>query len=310
MIRLEHVSKLYGTVVGVNDLNLSLESGTYGLIGPNGSGKTTFINLLTGNLRPSLGQLRLLDCDPWLQRQVLRQVGLCPASDLLMPQVTPLEWVAFLTELHDIPKQQAHKLAEEALERLGMAANMHQAMSGFSLGMRQRVKLAQAIAHQPQLLILDEPFNGLDPIGRHAVTGFLKQWAAEGRSLILASHVLHEVEAVTESFLLMHGGRILASGAASEVQSMLQGYPQRVAIGGRGLRRLASKLAMESWMDRMEFSHSDQTLTVDVEQPERLFRKLLELSGDAEHSIDRVESTDGSLSAAFDALLRHHRGES
>lgn len=309
MIRLEHLTKLYRTIIGVNDLNLDLSEGTYGLIGPNGSGKTTFINLLTGNLKPTLGRVSLMGSNPWQTRSVLRQVGLCPASDLLLPQVTPLQWVSYLTQLHGIGKADALKLARSALEQLGIDAHRNQRMNGFSMGMRQRVKLAQAIAHDPQLLILDEPFNGLDPIGRHAVSAFLKQWATRGRSIILASHVLHEVEAVTESFLLMHGGRILASGAASEVQSMLQGYPQRVVISGKGMRQLATALADQSWLDGLEFTGSDHSLVVNVQQPNQLYAKLMELADHEHIEIHRVESSDGSLSAAFDALLRHHRGE-
>lgn len=309
MIRLERVTKLYRTIIGVNDLNLELNQGTYGLIGPNGSGKTTFINLLTGNLKPTLGRVSLFGSNPWQMRDVLRQVGLCPASDLLLPQVTPLQWVSYLTELHGFSKTEARKLAISALEQLDIHAYGDQRMNGFSLGMRQRVKLAQAIAHDPQLLILDEPFNGLDPIGRHAVSQFLKQWATRGRSVILASHVLHEVEAVTESFLLMHGGRILASGAASDVQSMLHGYPQRIVIGGKGMRQVATALSGQSWLDGLEFSSNDHTLTVSVQQPSQFYAKLLELAADERIEIHRIESNDGSLSEAFDALLRHHRGE-
>jgi ABC-2 type transport system ATP-binding protein len=309
MIRLEHATKLYRTVIGVNDLDLELAAGTYGLIGPNGSGKTTLINLLTGNLRPSLGKVYLFGADPWRERRVLREVGLCPASDLLSPHVTPLEWVTYLTSLHGIHSLEARRMAEDALQQVGMAAAIHERMRGFSLGMRQRVKLAQAIAHRPKLLILDEPFNGLDPIGRHEMTSFLKQWGADGRSLILASHILHEVEAVTQSFLLIHGGRILASGAANEVQAMLQGYPQEIWISGRGLRSLAQRLMEYDWVESVAFE-AGGAMCVSVEQPLELYQFLLQTLADSPAcTIERLHSSDGSLSAAFEALLKRHRGD-
>ncbi len=217
MISLQHVSKTYRTVIGVNDLDIELAPGAYGLVGPNGSGKTTLINLLTGGFKPSIGKVRLFDEDPWLRRSVLKRVGLCPASDVLYPNVTGLQWVEYLTILSGFSRSDATRRARQSLERVGMAEFMDRTMGSYSLGMRQRTKLAQAIAHDPELLILDEPFNGVDPIGRFEIGRLLRDWKSQGRSLILASHILHEVEAVTDAFLLIHGGRLLASGKASEI---------------------------------------------------------------------------------------------
>ena len=209
MIELNHLTKMYGNVVGVNDLNVRLESDAYGLIGPNGSGKTTLINLLIGQLRPTLGSVRVYGEVPSTNRALLRRIGLCPASDVLYPNVSALEWVTYQVRLHGISHSESRRLAESALETVGMTHAMHRPMGTYSLGMRQRSKIAQAIAHGPDFLILDEPYNGLDPVGRSDMTNVLKQWASEGRGLLFASHVLQEIEAVTSSFLLIHGGATL-----------------------------------------------------------------------------------------------------
>ncbi|MFO1063385.1 MAG: ABC transporter ATP-binding protein [Pirellulales bacterium] len=309
MILLDHVTRLYGTVIGANDLNTVLQSGAYGLIGPNGSGKTTLINLLTGNLRPTIGRVEVFGKVPTRRREVLRRIGLCPAADILLPAVSAVEWVAYLTSLHGFRSAEATNRAIASLEQVGMGSDMRRPMGTYSLGMRQRVKLAQAVAHEPDLLILDEPFNGLDPIGRHQMTEFLKKWAADGRSLILASHILHEVEAVTRSFLLIFGGRLLASGEASEVQGMLADLPQEIRVTGQGLEKLASRLIEYDWVDAVQIEHEKNRLVIQAREPQRVLRELtslVQIDGVALHT---VESSYGSLSAAFDALLKRHRGE-
>ena len=215
MIELDGVSRLYKTVIGVNDISLSLDQGVYGLLGPNGSGKTTLINMILGQIKPTLGTVRLFGKNPWRRSKLLRRVGLCPALEFSYPRVTSLEWVSYLVQMHGFSRRDAVVRAKQALEMVSLDHVMNQPITEYSLGMRQRAKLAQAIAHDPELLILDEPFNGLDPVGRFEMTALLKKWSTEGRSLVLASHILHEVEAVNPSFLLIYGGRLLASGTLS-----------------------------------------------------------------------------------------------
>ena len=159
MIELHHVSKLYGSVIGSNDLTIELESGAYGLVGPNGAGKTTLINLLTGQLQPTIGTVRVFGANPWTDRRVLRRIGLCPATDVLYPNVSALEWVQYQVRMHGFSRPESHRLALESLEMVDMTENMHRQMGTYSLGMRQRTKIAQAVAHQPELLILDEPYS-------------------------------------------------------------------------------------------------------------------------------------------------------
>lgn len=310
LLHMQNVSRFYKTVIGVGDVSLELPTGAYGLIGPNGSGKTTLINLLTGMLSPSLGSVRLFGANPQLDRQVLRRVGLCPASDILFPNISGAQWVRYQVGLHGISGAEADALTNESLKKVKMLENMHRPIGSYSLGMRQRVKIAQAIAHEPDLLILDEPFNGLDPIGRHDLTVFLQQWAADGKSLILASHILHEVESVTSEFLLIYGGRILAAGDASEVRSMLSGFPVEVQLEGDGLRLVVERLAKDACFDGVEFAASGRRVKIQVSDGERFQELLGEFATLPGVNIESIDSPDGTLEAAFDLLLKVHRGES
>lgn len=309
MIEFHHTTKMYGHVVGVNDLHLQLPTGAYGLIGPNGSGKTTLINLLIGHLRPSLGRLTVLGRTPAADRRLLRQIGLCPASDVLYPNVSALEWVRYQTRLHGIPRGDCKRLAAAALETVGMTAAMNRPMGTYSLGMRQRTKIAQAIAHEPDLLILDEPYNGLDPVGRNDMTRMLRGWAKSGRGLIFASHVLQEIESVTSSFLLIHGGRLLASGSAEEIESILAETPQEVRVIGPDVASLIHRLADVPWVDGLQLNRAKNEIRVSLSEPFEFYQQIATWIRDDGLQIDQLRTPDGNLEAVFDSLLRRHRGE-
>jgi len=309
MIELNHVTKMYGNVVGVNDLTITLPAAAYGLIGPNGAGKTTLINLLIGHLRPTIGSVHVFDATPSRDRRVLRQIGLCPATDVLYPNVSALEWVQYQVRLHGIARRECKRLAESALEKVGMSAVMHRLMGTYSLGMRQRTKIAQAIAHEPQLLILDEPYNGLDPVGRSDMTQMLKDWTEAGRGLLFASHVLQEIESITSSFLLIFGGRLLASGTATEIESLLAKTPQEIRIIGPDAAKLIQRFANVDWVDSLQLTDGRRELRVSLRDPTQLYREIASWIASDGLRIQRVSVADGNLAAIFESLLRHHRGE-
>jgi ABC-2 type transport system ATP-binding protein len=309
MIHFQNVTKLYGTVIGVNDVCLDLAPGAYGLLGPNGSGKSTLINLLSGQLRPSLGWLRLFGCNPWRQKHVLRRVGVCPERDVLYDNVSAYQWVKYLVSLYGFGAREAGERAEATLRQVGMGHALHRRIGGYSLGMRQRTKLAQALAHDPDLLVLDEPFHGLDPIGRHEMTELLQQRLAEGKSLLLASHVLHEVEAVTQRFLLICNGRVLASGEAAEIRELLDDVPNEIRIRAAHRERLARRLVDDPEIDSLEFCDDGCSLLVATRRPATLYAQLPQWADEEALQIDEITSTDSSLQHLFDTLMRIHRGE-
>jgi len=308
MIELDGVSRLYKTVIGVNDISLSLDQGVHGLLGPNGSGKTTLINMILGQIKPTLGTVRLFGKNPWRRSKLLRRVGLCPALEFSYPKVTSLEWVSYLVQMHGFSRADAVTRAREALELVSLGHVLNQPITEYSLGMRQRAKLAQAIAHDPELLILDEPFNGLDPVGRFEMTALLKKWASEGRSLVLASHILHEVEAVNPSFLLIYGGRLLASGAPEEMRRILANSPSVLTIKSSDSKKLAAILSGLGAVKNIRFV-GEGRIEVETLVLSEVLDQLPRAVIDAGISIDKLETNDESLKSLFSTLMKIQRGE-
>lgn len=312
LIRFNAVTKLYGKVLGVNDINLTLPAGAYGLLGPNGAGKSTLLNLLTGQLLPTRGTVRVLGQNPRNNPNLMRQIGYCPGFEGLYSSTTGLRWVSFLLEMHGISKITAETRARECLEMVGMREAQDRPISSYSRGMRQRTKLAQAIAHDPKILILDEPLSGLDPVGRAEMTGLLRQRLEAGGSLILASHVLHEIESITDSFLLISGGRLLASGTAEEVHELLFDLPVDVQIRCDNPRRLSALVMEHGLADSVSVTRgADGTDILHVAT-----RRMADFSGhlpgwvaNNELRIQEMRTSDGSLQSLFNSLMKIHRGE-
>jgi len=310
MIELDHTTLLYGTVIGINDFHVELPAGAYAVVGPNGAGKSTLIGLLTGALVPTLGRVRLFGKDPFREPGVLQRIGLCPANDLLIQSVSARQWLRLQLSLSGWPARQSAVRTDELLELVGLREAQDWPIQSYSLGMRQRCKLAQAIANDPDLLILDEPFNGLDPVGRYTIGQLLKDWAATGKSLLLASHVLHEVERITNSFLLIYGGRLLACGTASELRYLLAGLPQEVSIRSSTPDLLAARLACMSWLRQIERAVEDPSvLKIAVSQPLQLYECLSEWVAEGQVSVDQLTGSEGDISALFHLLISRHRGE-
>ena len=307
MIELTNVTKLYGTVIGVNDINLSLGPGAHCLLGPNGSGKTTFLNLIMGQLVPTIGRVRVFGRNPRRNTAMFRRIGFSPGDEAMYPNVSGYDWVRYLTELEGISRREAAARSEQALARVKMTDAMHRPMGTYSRGMRQRTKLAQAIAHEPEFLILDEPFNGLDPIGRHELIELLREWTRSGGSLLLASHILHEVEEISRSFLLLCSGRLLASGTAEEVSALLADAPHEITIRCNQPRFLAQQLIDRQLVDVVRIEDPDK-LYVSSDSPLAIYNELLRLVRTEGLAIYEVHSNDDSLQTLFDSLMRLHRG--
>lgn len=309
IIDLESVTRLYGTVIGVNDITLSLPSGAYGLLGPNGAGKSTLLNLMTGQLRPTLGSIRMLGGSPRNNPEFLAKIGYLPGSEGMYANVSAIDWVSYLTELQGFSRREARDMAENALDRLSMTEHMHRHIAQYSRGMRQRARLAQAIVHEPDLLILDEPFNGLDPIARHAMTTFLRGWIAEGHSLILASHVLHEIESITRSFLLICGGRLLASGSVDDVHELLADIPTEVSLKSDDPRKLGAALIQEGdLVDSVRFE-PDDVVVAKTRTAVTLYQFVATAIQEGRISVSEMRSADESMQEVFNALMKIHRGE-
>jgi len=307
LLELETVTRLYGTVIGVNDVTLSLPPGAHGLLGPNGAGKTTLLNLITGQLSPTIGSVRVLGQRPRSSHALLQRIGYLPGSEGMYADVSAIEWITYLTRLHGHQAAEARRLALRAIERVQLSEHMDRKISTFSRGMRQRARLAQAIAHEPEFLILDEPFSGLDPIARHSMTVLLQQWISAGRSLLVSSHVLYEIESLTRSFLLLSGGRLLASGSVDDVHHLLADMPAEVRLRVDQPRLLAEELIRDELVDSVRIE-VDGELHVTTQVPSRLHRFISRAVCEDRFLVTEVRSADDSLQDVFNSLMKFHRG--
>ena len=305
MIAIHNLTKLYGSVIGVNDISVDLGAGAHGLLGPNGAGKTTFLGLVTGQLRPTIGRVLVFGEPPFGNPRVLRRIGYCPAADLGLGLTTPREWVRYLVQLSGFGAAEAAARADRTLEQVGLAAASHRPLATLSKGMRQRAKLAGAIAHDPDLLVLDEPFDGLDPVARHDLVELVRSWA-KTRSLIVASHLLHEVEALDAGLAVILGGRLVASGTATEIRDLVDSMPSEIRVRCDEPRRFA---ALACGVDGVESVRLEPDgVVVATRQPTLLVELAVIPALDAGLTVGEVVAADRSLEGIFGRLVRLHRG--
>jgi ABC-2 type transport system ATP-binding protein len=220
-VRLERVSKWYGDVLGLNEVTVDLGPGVTGLLGPNGAGKSTLLKLVCGAILPSLGRVLVNGEEPFDRPAVMRRVGLCPEQDAAYPGISAWDVLTYLTRLHGYGRADARERSRRALDRVGLLEACNRSVTTFSKGMRQRFKLAQALSHDPDVVILDEPLNGLDPPGRRDMGAVIRALGDEGRCVLVSSHVLHEVETLARHILFLHQGRVLAEGTREEIRREL-----------------------------------------------------------------------------------------
>jgi ABC-2 type transport system ATP-binding protein len=305
MISIRGLTKLYGSVIGVNDVTVDLGSGAHGLLGPNGAGKTTFLGLVTGQLRPTMGRVLVFGEQPFANPRVLRRIGYCPAADLLDRTTTPVAWVRYLVRLSGFSAAAAAQRAEAALEQVGLGAASRRPLATLSKGMRQRAKLAGAIAHDPDLLVLDEPFDGLDPVARHDLVELVRAWA-QRRSLIVASHLLHEVEALDAGLAVILGGRLVASGTAAEIRTLVDSMPTEVRVRCSEPRRFA---AVACGLEGVEGVRLEgEAVVLATRRPSEVVEQAVTRALDEGLGVSEVVPADRSLEGIFGRLVRLHRG--
>ena len=303
-IRLTQVSRWYGPVIGLNDVSLTVASGVTGLLGPNGAGKSTLLRLVTGQITASLGEVRVLGEPVFQNPNVLQHVGCCPDMEKFNDEWTGFAFVRAAAYLCGFSSSGAAARARDLLEQVGLTDAADRAIGSYSKGMRQRVKLAQALVNDPEVIIFDEPLTGMDPVGRRQMVDLVRGFGAEGRCVLVSSHVLHEVEAMTDNVVLIHHGRVLAEGRVHEIRSLLEGYPHHVRIelgDGRPPKALAERLVAD--VDLVGLRFEDDGLTVETTTPDTLFSTLEGLVLDDGFDVRRLYTRDDSLEAVFDYLV-------
>ncbi len=303
IVAADHVSKWYGQVIGLNDVSVEVPPGITGLLGPNGAGKSTFMKLITGQLKPSKGVVKVLGEPIWGNPHLYFAIGFCPEQDAFYERMTGLEWLTALVRLNGLNEKAADDAARRALTAVDLMDAADKKIGAYSKGMRQRVKLAQAIVHDPELLILDEPLAGMDPIARRRTIRMIRDWARSGKSVIVSSHILHEIESMTGNILLINNGRILAEGDVHQIRDLIDEHPHSVSVRAEDPRALAREFL--AFADVRSLKFEDGAVVVETGKPDVFYSKLTEMAASGEFgAIDEVTSPDDNLAAVFQYLVK------
>ena len=295
------LSKWYGMVMGLNNVFLEIDHGVTGLLGPNGAGKSTFIKLMTGQLKPSQGTVSLLGEEVWGNWKLMARIGYCPEQESFYNWMTGLEFVSSLLRLGGYNKTDSLDLAETALRQMDMGDSMDREIAGYSKGMRQRVKVAQAIAHDPDILILDEPLSGTDPVGRVKIIQAIRDMEKAGKDIIISSHVLHDVERITRNIVMINRGRVIARGDIHSIRGLIDQHPHIVKITTEEPRKLAQVLADHESIVSMELGAT--VLMVKTARPDEFYRDLPRILMENDMTFSELTSPDDNLDAVFKYLV-------
>lgn len=303
VIAARQLGRWYGQVVGLNDLSVTIGPGITGLIGPNGAGKSTFMKLMVGEIRPSRGSVQVLGEAPFANISLYRRLGFCPQQDALYDHMRGREFVSTLVRLSGFSAREADERAVRAMERVHLADAMDRRIRGYSKGMRQRTKLAQAIAHDPELLVVDEPLTGLDPVVRRQILGLFRELGEAGVNILVSSHVLHEVQSLTQHIVLVHRGRLLAQGSVSEVRTLLSRHPRRVQVRAREPRKVAESCIRLDHVGAVRLDRDGESVSIETNDVARLYRDLPGIAAATRPGIRSMQSSDADLEAVFDYLV-------
>jgi len=303
-ITFDNVSKFYGEILGVNRVSLAIPPGITSLVGPNGAGKTTLMNLMTGLLRPTRGRLSVLGIPADQPEQLFRKVGYCSQFDSFPRGLTGREFIKSFLMVSGFASKEADELTTKALERVDLVAAADRRIGAYSKGMRQRVRLAQSIAHQPSVLIMDEPLNGLDPVVRAETIALFRQLAAEGLHLIISSHILHEVDMMSDRVVLLNNGYVVAEGAIHGVRDEMDvEHPMQVLIRCDQPSLLAARMFRDDNVVEARLHDDRRGLFVKTRNPDRFYLLLNEVVAQGEIEVESIAPVDDDLSAVYDYLI-------
>jgi ABC-2 type transport system ATP-binding protein len=303
VVAFDEVSKWYGNVIGINKLTLRVPEGVTGLLGPNGAGKSTLLQLATGQLYPSQGQVRVLGQRVWSNSGLNRYIGLCPEQDAFYEWMTGWDFVYTCARLGGLNRKSAREAAQQTLAAVGMTKDQNRVVRGYSKGMRQRTKLAQALVHDPQVLFLDEPLTGTDPVARRDLMDIIQRLGSDGKSVVLSSHVLHEVQSITPHIVLLNHGRLVAEGHVRQIRDLIDTHPHHIVLICDDYRRLAARLISRDDVEGISVLAKENGLKVETRSPDAFYASLPALSLSDGLPIREVYSDDDNLEAVFKYLV-------
>ena len=303
LIIFDNVSKFYGEILGVNRVNLQIAPGITSLVGPNGAGKSTLMNLMTGLLRPTRGAITLLGIPTDQPERLFRKVGYCTQFDSFPRGLTGREFINAFLLVHGYTRKRANELSEIALERVNLIDAADRKVAGYSKGMRQRIRLAQSIAHEPAVLILDEPLNGLDPMVRSETIALFRKLAAEGLHLIISSHILHEVDMMSDRVVLLNNGYIVAEGDIHGVRDEMEEHPMQILIRCDEPAKLAAYVFAQDNVVEARLHNDKGGLFVKTRDADGFYLMLNRAVADGEVSVESIAPVDDDLSAVYGYLI-------
>lgn len=303
-ILFENVSKFYGDVLGVNRVNLSIPPGITGLVGPNGSGKTTLMNLMVGLIRPSRGKIDILGMSSDHPEELFKHVGYSTQYDAFPPGLTGYQFIESYLRVHGYGAKEADDMTWRAIERVNLVDAAKRKVAGYSKGMRQRIKLAQAIAHQPTVLVLDEPLNGLDPMARAEVIALFRELADGGLHVIVSSHILHEVDLISDQVVLIHGGYIVAEGEIGEMRdSMEEEHPVQVLVRCDRPSLLASRVFSQDSVVEARIDDDGKGVLIRTRDADGFHLLLNRIVIEDGITVEAVSPADADVSAVYQYLI-------
>jgi len=303
IVAFDEVSKWYGNVIGINKLTLHVPAGVTGLLGPNGAGKSTLLQLATGQLYASQGSVRVLDQRAWNNPSLNHVIGLCPEQDAFYEWMTGWDFVHTSARLSGMSRRDARDAAARTLESVGMTRNQNRAIRGYSKGMRQRIKMAQALVHDPQVLFLDEPLTGTDPVARRDLMDIIQTLGGEGKSVLVSSHVLHEVQSLTPNIILLNHGRLVAQGHVRQIRDLIDKYPHHIVIVCDDHRKLAARVVAWEDVEGVRVLANQAGIIVETRSPDAFYSRLPSLSLEDGLAIKEVWSDDDNLESVFKYLV-------
>ena len=309
IIKLEQVTKNYGNVQGISNINLEVNKGITGILGPNGAGKSTTMKIILGLSRPSRGRVTVDGRNPFDDWELKKDFGFVPEYDCFYEHMSGLEFVSYFLRMHDCQKEEAEERARKALSELGLEEAMERKINTYSRGMRQKTKVARATVFNPEILVMDEPFQGADPTTRMLLMKKMTEWAEDGKTILISSHILHDIQSLTDNIALINNGKMLAHGNRHEIRNLIN-VPRPISIvpvKDGNLRKLAKRLLDEKWTKATSIDEDTNELTVETTQTEDVYLEIPKILQKEKITVERIYSEDDSLDSLYAKLVEGYQ---
>jgi ABC-2 type transport system ATP-binding protein len=303
LVTFENVSRFYGEVLGINKVSLAIPPGITSLVGPNGSGKTTLMNLMTGLIRPTQGQITVLGIPPAHPEALCRLIGYCAQFDAFPKGITGYQFIYSFLRMFGFSNADCEDRTRNSLQLVGLLDAANRPVAAYSKGMRQRVKLAQAIAHDPRVIVLDEPLNGLDPLARAEAISLFRQWGDKGCHVIVSSHILHEVDRISDQVILLSQGYVVAEGQIQGVRSEVKEQPMQILVRCDQPSRLAAKLFEQDHVVEAKVANDGKGLLLRTRDADRFYLLLNRVVLDSGMEVESIAPADDDVNSVYQYLI-------